>query len=554
MKSQIPASTRLARAFTTAALFSCLSAGSLSAASETWTRTTTGGNWSDLANWASGTGYANGIDAVATLSASGTQTVNLDTNVTLGSIAFSTGTYTVSSSNGSAITLSGTTTPSGPGIPTGLGATPNISGTGTISAVLAGTQGFIFSAGNRSLTLSGNNTYTGQTTLTNGNLNLRSANGLGVSGGAGNGTLVSRGDSGQFPQLHLQNNVSSAEDITLRIGYSSGTAGAITGDNPLIVNDSGSNSTLSGAITLMRATNGGTNNINLFRINNTSTLNLTGNISGVVTGTQATTTYANPNRLMIQSSAATNGTTLSGIISDGTIGNGGVSFYTSATNLGIVRLSGANTYSGSTVHQKGTLLINNGSGSGTGVGAVSVDATATFGGTGTIAPTGSNGVTFASGSFVAPGDVTNAGVAVDAGESLTFNLSGTTGAVAFTGATLSFNLNAGPSSTLVESLEFIGLTADSADVVFSGNSVNFSIVGTLADGLYTLASFDAANAYTKNQWTIGTGLESYLLKELVYNANSIQLQIGAIPEPSSFAAIGGLMALGFAATGRRRRQ
>lgn len=557
MKNHNHASTRLARAFTFATLFSGLSAGSLFAASGTWT-STSGGNWSAPGNWSGGI-VAEGTDAVATLSASGTQPVNLDTNATIGYLAFSSGTYTLSSGNGSVLTLSATATPdiagsNGTGLPAGLAPTARIAGNATISAVLAGSQGFLFHSGNRNLRLSGNNTYTGQTTLTNGNIYLQSANALGATG-VGNGTLISRGDTNQFPQLHVQN-ASSAEDLTLRIGYSSGTLGAVTGDNPLIVNEGGSTATLSGAINLQRATNAGTNNINYFRINNFGTFNLSGNITGVLTGTQATGTYADANRLMLQSTNAANGMNVSGNISDGNLGNTGLSVYSAPTSAGTIRLSGNNTYTGSTVHQKGTMLINNTAGSGTGLGSVSVATTAIFGGTGKIAPSGANGATFASGSIVAPGNITDAGAAEATGKTLTFDLANTTGKVDFqAGALISIDLN-GDSATVAESFSFLGLNAGVADVLFNGNTVNFSVSGTaLADGLYTLATFDANNAYSGN-WVLGTGLEAYSAKtpQLIFNANSIQLQIGAIPEPSSFAALGGALVLGFAATGRRRRK
>jgi autotransporter-associated beta strand protein len=509
------------------------------AASDTWT-STAGGDWSNFANWLSGTGYADGVDAVATFSATGTQTVNLDTNVTLASLAFSNGTYTISSSNGSVITLE-----------TSTSTAPNISSTGTISATLAGMQGFTMNpGGNRTLTLSGNNTYTGVTTLANGNLTVRSDNALGGIG-IGNGTVVSQ-SSGQYPQLHFANNVTTSEDITLNMNWFNTTAGATVGGN-LIYNDSGT-TTLNGAITLNRSAASNANAIHILGIQTAAgTLTLNGAVSGQATGGQASGSYVDPTRLQLRTTAATANLNINGVISDGTLTTGGLSVYTTDNSLGITRLSAANTYTGSTVHQKGTLLINNTTGSGTGTGTVSVASTAIFGGTGIVAPTGANGVTFATGSIVSPGNLNSDGTAIAAGEDLTFDLGGTTGSVTFdSGATIAINLNA-IASTVAESLAFIGLGTGDARVSFSNNIVNFSVTGgLLSDGVYTLASFSADNTYT-GQWVLGSGLAAYPTAQLVHNANSIQLVIGAIPEPSTAGILAGLFALGSVAVSRRRR-
>ncbi len=512
------------------------------AASGTWT-STTGGDWSNTANWSGGT-VASGTDAVATLSATGTQTVNLDTNFTVGSIAFSNGTYTIASNNGSVLTLA-----------TSTGTAPNISSTGTISATIGGTQGFTMSpGGNRTLTLTGNNIYTGVTTLANGNLTVRSNSALGATG-AGNGTVVSQ-SSGQYPQLHFANNVTTSEDITLNMHWYTLTAGASVGGN-LIYNDSG-DTTLNGTITLNRSAASNANVIHTMGIQTgTGSLTLNGAIAGAATGGQASGTYTDPTRLQFRTTTAAAYINANGNISDGTLTTGGLSVYTTTDSAGIVRLAGNNTYSGSTVHQKGTLLINNTAGSGTGTGSVSVSTGAIFGGNGIIKPTGANGVVFASGAVVAPGDLTSSGSAIAAGESLTFDLSETTGSVVFeTGVTMSFNLNAAADTPdlVAESLDFVGLTAGVGQVQFNDNVLNFSLTGgLLADGLYTLASFDAANAYS-GQLVIGTGLEAYDVKELIFNAGSIQLAIGnVIPEPSAAGLLAGLAVLGFGAS-RRRRQ
>jgi autotransporter-associated beta strand protein len=85
------------------------------------------------------------------------------------------------------------------------------------------------------------------------------------------------------------------------------------------------------------------------------------------------------------------------------------------TGAGTLELAGANTYTGGTVVNAGTLLVSNTAGSGTGSGAVSVNSGATLGGTGRI---GSHVNVNSSGSL-APG--TSVGTLYLDGGNLTFD-------------------------------------------------------------------------------------------------------------------------------------
>jgi autotransporter-associated beta strand protein len=109
----------------------------------------------------------------------------------------------------------------------------NASRTLTINITLAGSTDWS-KAGAGTLVLAGANTYTGNTTISAGVLNIRHNNALGATG-AGNGTTINSGAA-----LQLSNNITIAETISLNSTGIGGSGG--------INNLSGSN-IISGAIT-----------------------------------------------------------------------------------------------------------------------------------------------------------------------------------------------------------------------------------------------------------------------------------------------------------------
>jgi fibronectin-binding autotransporter adhesin len=119
-------------------------------------------------------------------------------------------------------------------------------------------------------------------------------------------------------------------------------------------------------------------------------------------GTLAATTG---NRLTI-SGQVFNGATNAGPLTIGTgaiAGTGaGTANATLLTGNGQVALTNANTYTGGTVINSGTLLVNNLSGSGTGTGSITVNSGGTLGGNGTA----SGAVSILSGGHLAPGTST----------------------------------------------------------------------------------------------------------------------------------------------------
>jgi len=319
------------------------------------------------------------------------------------------------------------------------------------------------------------------------------------------------------------------------------------------VNDRDNNEQ-AGSLILERAGSGPSTDVYNFGVDVAlGKLTISGNISGSLgVGAVAGQAGTDANRLSINTltDAVLTNAVISGVIADGSIGDGGLSLY--KTGTGILRLTRANTYSGSTVHGGGLLLVNNASGSGTGIGALSVSSGATLGGIGTVAPQGNAGILFEAGSTVAPGDTNDSGLGLTAGEALSFNLSETTGNAVFAKdafIALDFSAIGGT----VDSIAFIGLAPGDVRIELNANVVNFSSIGdgVLADGVYTIFSFDAANAYS-GTLTLGTGLEGYQAAFL-YKADSIELQIGAIPEPSAVASLAvGLVAFSATCVCRRR--
>ena len=155
---------------------------SLHAAPGVWTGATSGGNWSNVANWAGGT-IGDGSGSLADFSTldlpAGAFTVTLDSARTIGSLSFAdtdgatAGTWALSGAN--TLTLDGS-----PAI--------TVNANTTINTVLAGTTGFS-KGGAANLILTNANTVSGTINVTAGQLTTKAGAGLGTTTlTLGNGT------------------------------------------------------------------------------------------------------------------------------------------------------------------------------------------------------------------------------------------------------------------------------------------------------------------------------------------------------------------------------
>jgi fibronectin-binding autotransporter adhesin len=286
----------------------------------------------------------------------------------------------------------------------------------TFSGVLSGSGGIMVDIGGSNIvSLTGANTYNGGVKIKNGALESRTTQTT-----LGTGTVVMGG--------------AGSSGATYRTGQNNTNAFTInapdSGTNIISANGVGANFNLSGPITL----NG---NLTLQTFDNPLGPNKsTSTLSGGVTGTG--------NLLMNNIGLSTNFISLTGvtinpagsITAQGTaIGSNIISAAIGANVTGVTQnsatspliLSGANTYSGNTTVNAGTLLVNS-PGSLSAGSTVNVNTNATLGGTGIIYGL----VTVANGGTLAPGDAAignltlNGNVVLSAGSTNVFEVDGST--------------------------------------------------------------------------------------------------------------------------------
>jgi len=294
--------------------------------------------------------------------------------------------------------------------------------------------------------------------------------------------------------------------------------GTITGNTGRAVNMEGGNDTLNH--------NGGAINGTINGGVGTDTLNL----GAGVAHSSATQNIENIN-------VASGSASLAGVVSGTTLTKGG---------NGTLVLSGANDYTGTTTVSTGKLVVNNVAGSGTGSGPVVVQNGATLGGTGIFALATSttsidvqSDVTF----HIGGGRMTVGNGSLNVDGLFIFDLNGTIAGTAGGYDQLQFSLEntgsitLGGSSALQLNLNFAPVLGQQFELIDVGNGGAF-ITGTFA-GLADGAFFSQGGQQFQISYFGGTGND---------------LVVTAIPEPSTTAAILGLLVFSGVAAHRAKKR
>ena len=434
----------------------------------------TGTNWGSAGTAAWSAGIApSGNNFTAYFGSTGSRSVNLDQNVTVGGMIFSnTSGYTLSSTNGSVLTLDGSyyggtatianqtngtqvisnavvlntalkvanATSSGtvifgggvtgPGsitVDSGTFGLSNSVGTTTVSNNISGAGSLgIYGSGSGAVVLAGSNSFTGSLTLNSGTTVLSSRDAI------GNGSIY-------WTAAGLQSlvDLSGANAITNAVTIGSGFASA-SGTN---------NITLAGAVTETGGNRGLAGNLS-----NGAVLTISGPVY------LSESTGATARTLTLQGSG---NTVVSGAISDYNGGNNGSSLTKAGT--GTLTLSGNNTYTGGTTLSGGLLNMSGASALGTGFVKVSGGILALGG---NVISNDTQAVTLASGTITG-GTITGSG---------DFN--------GFSNGTLSANLSGtgnlnknGTGSLVLGGTDTVGNTEIYAGKVNVTGSLNSAFIG-----------------------------------------------------------------------------
>ena len=372
-----------------------------------------------------------------------------------------------------------------------------------ISTPITGT-GSLIKTGAGTLSLNGSGSWTGGTVISGGELWLNANSTLPSSGPV----TINHTDGGARAYLRLGDNVSQSIGALTFGGAGAGTSST----NQLELRNANS----------------------VLKLGGTVTVNATGNpLTAMIFG--AGTLALGGNRIFDIGSQST---AMSGLAVSTVISGGG-----SITKLGTgtLRLDFANIYSGGTVVSAGGLVVSNTTGSGVGTGALVIQSGAFLRGTGIVG----GATTIEAGGILGAGDFAG-NLSITAG-----NLTFTNGLTLNDGAIFKFKLG-----TASDKISLIGGVLTGAATPGS-LTINLDAGTGFSAGTYTLFDFSSGGTTTSSfdvaDFTLGTTISGYSYN-LALNGGSSMLQLtaSAIPEPSTYAAIFGALALSAAGWHRRR--
>ena len=200
--------------------------------------------------------------------------------------------------------------------------------------------------------------------------------------------------------------------------------------------------------------------------------------------------------------------------------------------VGMLTLSGTNTYTGATAVSAGKLVVN---GNISTSSLTTVAATATLGGTGTIGAASISGILAPGnsiGTITATGDVT-----WNDNDAWVFEL----------GSAASTQALANSGSSIQDMLNITGIGSDF--LKGSGSSFTFDFASSGAVGFYKLVDWAGTSNFSADDF-LATNLTSGLTATFTVDGGTSALYLNVVPEPNAAALVGGF---GMLALLRRRR-
>ena len=262
-----------------------------------------------------------------------------------------------------------------------------------------------------------------------------------------------------------------------------------------------------------------------------STITVNGTATSTISGGVSLRTTTNPTVFSVAATGATSGIDLD--VSANIVSNTAYSDAMTKSGLGVMRLSGNNTYINGTTVTQGTLLLTNTAGSATGTGTLTVNSGATLGGTGSASgATAINGI-------VSPGNPGTVGMLTLA-NNVTWN--GNTAASVVTDWV--YQLGTGNSS------DNLNISAGNF-TKGTGTVFRFNFGGSTATGMFTLVDWTGTTTFSASDFSY-TNLGGGDTGTFSIVGNDLDFTVAAVPEPST-AVLPTLLLVVLAGLARRRR-